>query len=80
MLQIDSGFIPIMVTAYEDVERVVKAMKMGAFDYITKPFDFAKVWISIEKGFGSLPDQARGETPQAGAEPSKRARSYHCHE
>lgn len=49
VLKIDPGIVPIMITAYEDVEGVVKAMKLGAFDYITKPFDFSKVLISIQK-------------------------------
>lgn len=48
-LKIDPGIVPIMITAYEDVEGVVKAMKLGAFDYITKPFDFSKILISIQK-------------------------------
>ena len=47
--QIDQSFIPIMITAFEDVDRVVRAIKMGAFDYITKPFDFNKVQLSIDK-------------------------------
>jgi len=49
ILKIDPGIVPIMITAYEDVEGVVRAMKLGAFDYITKPFDFSKVLISIQK-------------------------------
>ena len=48
-LKIDQGIIPIMITATEDVDRVVKAMKLGAFDYITKPFDFGKLLLSVEK-------------------------------
>ncbi len=48
-LRIDQSLIPIMITAYEDVESVVKVMKLGAFDYITKPFDFDKVRLSIHK-------------------------------
>ncbi len=48
-LQIDQNFIPIMITAFDDVDRVVRAMKLGAFDYITKPFDFKKVELSIVK-------------------------------
>jgi len=48
-LKIDRGIVPIMITAYEDVESVVKAMRLGAFDYITKPFDFDKVHLSIRK-------------------------------
>lgn len=48
-LQLDQNFIPIMITAFEDVDRVVRAMKLGAFDYITKPFDFNKVQLSIDR-------------------------------
>ncbi len=48
-LKIDQGIIPIMITAFDDVDKVVKAMKLGAFDYIAKPFDFSKVYLSIEK-------------------------------
>lgn len=47
--RIDQSFIPIMITAFEDVDRVVRAIKLGAFDYIAKPFDFGKVRLSIEK-------------------------------
>jgi len=48
-LKFDQGIVPIMLTAFEDVEKVVRAMRMGAFDYITKPFDFNKVRLSIQK-------------------------------
>ncbi len=48
-LKIDEGIIPIMITAYDEVDKVVKAMKLGAFDYISKPFDFSKVYLSIQK-------------------------------
>jgi len=51
MLRIDRDIVPIMITAYEDVERVVRAIRLGAFDYITKPFDFDKVRLSIQKAF-----------------------------
>jgi two-component system response regulator AtoC len=33
----------IMVTALHDVEIAVKAIKMGAFDYLTKPLDFDRL-------------------------------------
>ncbi len=48
-LKIDPGIITIMITAFEDVEKVVRAMRLGAFDYITKPFDFSKIYLSIQK-------------------------------
>jgi two-component system response regulator AtoC len=49
LLEKDRNIVPIMITAFDDVERVVKAMRLGAFDYITKPFDFHKVRLSIQK-------------------------------
>ena len=48
-LKIDQGIVPIMITAFEDVEKIVRAMRMGAFDYITKPIDFKKVLLSVQK-------------------------------
>lgn len=49
LLQKDRNIVPIMITAFDDVDKVVKAMKLGAFDYISKPFDFGKVYLAIEK-------------------------------
>lgn len=37
--RIDKNLIVIMLTGYGDIKQAVKAMKLGAFDYITKPFD-----------------------------------------
>ncbi|MBU0559925.1 MAG: sigma-54 dependent transcriptional regulator [Bacteroidetes bacterium] len=36
---IDKDAIVMMITAYASVETAVQALKEGAFDYITKPFD-----------------------------------------
>jgi two-component system, NtrC family, response regulator AtoC len=52
-LKIDEGTIPIMITAFDEVDKVVRAMRLGAFDYITKPFDFSKVYLSIQKALGA---------------------------
>ena len=48
-LKIDEGIVPIMITAFDEVDKVVKAMRLGALDYISKPFDFSKVYLSIQK-------------------------------
>jgi len=37
--EIDKEAIVIMITAYASVDTAVKALKEGAFDYVTKPFD-----------------------------------------
>ncbi len=39
----------ILVTAYASVETAVEAMKMGAFDYVTKPFKVDELRISIQR-------------------------------
>lgn len=36
---IDKEAIVVMITAYASIETAVQALKEGAFDYITKPFD-----------------------------------------
>jgi len=49
MRKIDKDLIVIMLTAYGDVKGAVKAMKLGAFDYITKPFDNEEIVLVIKK-------------------------------
>ncbi|MCO4779005.1 MAG: sigma-54-dependent Fis family transcriptional regulator [Flavobacteriaceae bacterium] len=38
----------IVLTAYQDVTTTVTAIKLGAFDYLTKPFDSIKLQRTIE--------------------------------
>ena len=42
-------FPVIMLTAHGNVETAVEAMKAGATEYLTKPFDLAELKLSIEK-------------------------------
>lgn len=39
----------ILITAHASVPQAVAAVKLGAFDYITKPFDDEELFIIIEK-------------------------------
>jgi len=39
----------IMMTAYSSEETATRAMKKGAYDYLTKPFDFDNLRLTIEK-------------------------------
>lgn len=39
----------IMMTAYGDIKDAVEAMRIGAFDYITKPFDLDEMLMSVAR-------------------------------
>ncbi|MCD6384546.1 sigma-54-dependent Fis family transcriptional regulator [Candidatus Sumerlaeota bacterium] len=49
MKKIDKDLLVIMLTAYGDVKSAVQAMKLGAYDYITKPFDSEEIVLVIRK-------------------------------
>jgi len=45
----DPGTPVIMLTATKTVKTAVTAMKLGAFDYVTKPFDVEELLLIIER-------------------------------
>ena len=47
--KIDKDLPVIIITAYGNVKGAVNAMKSGAYDYITKPFDNEELIIIIQK-------------------------------
>jgi two-component system response regulator AtoC len=49
ILQIDSKVIGMVMTGYGSIDCAVKAMKAGAFDFLTKPFDNEFLVGSINK-------------------------------
>jgi DNA-binding NtrC family response regulator len=49
MKEMDKDLIVIMLTAFVDVKDAVRAMRLGAFDYITKPFDDEEFVLIIKK-------------------------------
>ncbi|OGV98349.1 MAG: hypothetical protein A3I04_04880 [Nitrospinae bacterium RIFCSPLOWO2_02_FULL_39_110] len=51
--KIDKDLIVIMLTAYSDVKDTVKAMRLGAYDYITKPFDNEELILIIKKALST---------------------------
>lgn len=68
-IQEDQPDIPlIMISAHGTVQEAVEAMKNGAFDYITKPFDKDHILETVEKALKAgmesrqhLPGQPTGE-------------------
>ena len=47
--KLDKEILVIMITAYGDVETAVETMKLGAYDYITKPFVNEELKMVIRK-------------------------------
>ena len=44
----------IMLTAFGDVKHAVSAMKLGAYDYLTKPFDNEEILLIIKKALEKI--------------------------
>jgi DNA-binding NtrC family response regulator len=49
-LKVESPDLPVvMLTGREDLKSAVQAMRMGAFDYVTKPFDPEEISIVVRR-------------------------------
>ncbi len=59
--RISPGLPVLMMTAYPEVPVAVKAMKLGAWDYLTKPLDTDELRLRIAKLLGGAP--AKEEQP-----------------
>ncbi len=58
------GSVPIIViTAYGDLQTAVDAVRRGAFDYIAKPFDVAKVKAALVRALASRPGETTADEP-----------------
>ena len=53
----------VMITAHGTIEAAVEALKRGAFDFITKPFDHDQLISTVQKAVASA--QARQREPQS---------------
>ncbi len=64
-----SGMPVIMLTAYGSVETAIEALKLGAFDYVTKPFKVDELLITVQRAleFSKLRAQNADLKAQLGA-------------
>jgi two-component system response regulator AtoC len=64
------GTIVLMMTAFGTIETAVEAMRLGAFDYLLKPFSLAEIEMKVEKALEQQRLQAENaylkETIQTG--------------
>lgn len=47
---ISPDVVVLVITAYGSIETAVEAMKLGAYDYITKPFNREELLLTVSKG------------------------------
>ena len=64
----DHRLATVMVSANGDMEKIRTAMNRGAFDFLTKPIDFADLDATIERTLHHVSDQRLGRARQAEAE------------
>jgi len=71
-LQLDPELPVVMITAHGTVDNAVEALKTGAFDYVTKPFDQAEVRAVVRKALRTRDLAAAEATRPAHAAPEAR--------
>ena len=71
---IDEGLEVILVTAVKTVRTAVAAMKLGAFDYVTKPFDEDELLVAGAARARQALAGARGRVPALRARAAPRLR------
>jgi len=59
----------IMATAYGDSERAIAAMRAGAFEYLTKPFDFDALLATVARAVRASAATREPQKPTAHEEP-----------
>jgi len=45
----DQDIVVLIMTAYSNVENAVEAMRLGAYDYVSKPFKMNALMLTVEK-------------------------------
>src|SRR4051794_16969465 len=67
--QIDDDLPVVVMTAFAAVDAAVKAIKLGAFDYITKPFEGDELVIAVKRAIGHAQLVRENAVLKASAEP-----------
>jgi two-component system response regulator HydG len=66
ILEIDPQAVVVFITAYGDAEKAVKAIKMGATDFILKPWQNEKILATINAAISLRRTRLQAENETAG--------------
>ena len=75
ILDLDPEAVVVMITAYGDVEKAVRAMKEGAADFIVKPWNDADLVASVQAAVKLRRSRAAAEQAEATRPAHEKARS-----
>jgi DNA-binding NtrC family response regulator len=50
LMAVDPSVVVVLATAVRDVKMAVEAMRRGAYDYLTKPFDVEEIRLVVRRG------------------------------
>ena len=62
--EVDPKSFPILMTGYATTEAAIEALKSGAYDFITKPFKFAEIEVSLGRALSHYQALRENETYQ----------------
>ncbi len=60
----------VMVSAIDQRESLLEAIRAGASDYVVKPFDGQRVAAAVHRALGTLPESSARARRQAGGQPT----------
>ena len=55
----------VMITAFGSIETAIRAVKLGAYDYITKPFEIEELLLVADKALGERALRTQGRAAAA---------------
>jgi DNA-binding NtrC family response regulator len=67
----------IIITGYSDVKIAVKCIRLGAFDYVTKPIHPEEILITLNKAFESVSPLSRKRRANSICQAAKTGSSKH---
>ena len=67
----------IVMTAYGTIESAVEAMRLGAFDYIQKPFTEQELLVKVQKARREPAPRRRGRVPRERVQGALQVREHH---